>query len=135
MPIDSIAAGSSIAATDVERAQFNPDPLAQKPAESCPYCGFGESARYYRGRTATIVQCRRCGGLYDPDRTGEIALDAAAERVTHEYLDGYRDNASTEPAIARSVLDLLRERVPAATRYLEVGCGNAAIAAVAAAQH
>ena len=94
------------------------------------------------GKTSCIAKvrlrrscgCVSCGGLYNPDRTGEIELEDVAERVTREYLAGYQDNQSSERTIARNVLELLSELVPAATCYLEIGCGDATMAKVIVAE-
>jgi SAM-dependent methyltransferase len=102
---------------------------------SCPYCGSNNSVLYCRGRAAIILHCLSCGGFYDPDRKSEVASDRdVAAIVTRDYINSYQDNNSSELAIARGVIALLREQLPAARRFLEVGCGNAAIATVAAAE-
>lgn len=106
-------------------------PQARDIHTCCPYCDHSESSLYYQGQRAVILRCRGCGGLYDPDRAGEIAADdAVTERITREYLDGYRDNAAAELAIAHGVIRLLRDHLPSAAHYLEIGCGNGAIAMV-----
>jgi SAM-dependent methyltransferase len=104
---------------------------ADDVAVLCPFCGAAGAGLYCRSRTAAILQCRTCNGLYDPDRTGELTSDTAvARRAVGEYLASYDDNRPAELAIARGVVALLRKRLPAATRYLEFGCGNAAIAEI-----
>jgi SAM-dependent methyltransferase len=102
---------------------------------ACPFCGATEFRPYFAGETGVIVRCARCHGLFTRDRTGEIVADAdAGDAVKEEYSETYRDNEAAEWAIARNLLDLLRQHVPNARTYLEIGCGNAAVArAVASA--
>jgi SAM-dependent methyltransferase len=134
MPIDVVFSNSTKSTAHLEWGQANALSASSDMPAACPYCGSSDNALYCRGRTAVILRCHNCGGFYDPNREGEITPDGTAiDQVTREYLSSYRDDESSELAIARNVVTLLRERVPGATRFLEFGCGNAAIGQVAAA--
>lgn len=134
MSIDVLTPNAVAHEANAKAGRPSPLSAADQATVLCPYCGDAGSRLYCRGRKAVILQCRRCGGRYDPDRTGEISQNAAvAEQVVGEYIASYHDNRASELAIARGVVALLRKRLPAATRYLELGCGNAAIAEIIAA--
>src|ERR1700685_434404 len=125
MPIDVVFSNSTKSTAHLEWGQANALSASSDMPAACPYCGSSDNALYCRGRTAVILRCHNCGGFYDPNREGEITPDGTAiDQVTREYLSSYRDDESSELAIARNVVTLLRERVPGATRFLEFGCGN-----------
>src|ERR1700692_1078064 len=117
-----VAPGKVIRSTaSPQQAQLIAFPRESGLRICCPYCDSAESGLYCRGRRAVILRCCSCGGLYDPVRIGEIAAaDDVAERVSQEYVRSYDDNESAELAIAHGVIKLLRDRLPAATRYLEL---------------
>jgi SAM-dependent methyltransferase len=107
----------------------------RNPSAPCPFCSGNRARLYVRGRASSILQCVDCGGWYDPNRRGEIVpdADAATDLVSKEYERTYRDNVAAERAIAEGLLEFLHSRLPNSHRYLEVGCGHAAIGLAAVA--
>lgn len=109
----------------------SPGLLAQSVSApvACPFCHSGDTRHYYSGPTGRIRRCAACSGLFNPDRTGEIVYETSGldDRASREYAATYRENEQSEKAIATEVVALLRSQVPGARRYLEIGCGNAAI--------
>src|SRR5262245_28653427 len=81
----------------------------RNPSAPCPFCSGYRARLYVQGRASSILQCIDCGGLYDPDRRGEIVpdADAATDLVAKEYERTYRDNVAAERAIAEGLLKFL----------------------------
>jgi 2-polyprenyl-3-methyl-5-hydroxy-6-metoxy-1,4-benzoquinol methylase len=102
----------------------------------CPICGGGEWKEAIRVHGFPWRQCGTCSHVFNGLRPSEAALtrfyEAADETVNHA--DDYTDPQVREyrkEHVARPKVEFVTKYLPTPARWLDVGCGNGDLLAVA----
>lgn len=97
----------------------------------CPLCGSLRTESYHRDRRRDYLRCRRCALVFVPPAARPARGAELAEYCRHRNA---LDDAGYRRFLERLALPLL-QRLPAAARGLDFGCGPAPLLVLMLAEH